>query len=488
VTIRYTDGLLILPLFWGVLCCTQWREKRSRFEALAALGAWALPVFYLAIFNLYSLGALTGYDPTNESTGFSWQYFSDNWENMFRQLNSGALFLLFPLGAAGLCFLPWWHKRLSVWLSLWILPTLLLYTAYYWAPGARNNTSYLRFFLSILPGLSLAAMVVVAHVRQNLPGKVETAEPPATPKAKPAEPLVVAELDEPRPAVHRLHHPPDAWRRWGLSLTIGALAILAAAMNLRDSTLELHGQYITNLGLERVAEHLKAALPDDAIVYSGDSRLFHYLQFVSDYDLYTTEFYNQSAIRRLKDVDMDEPQGLQPQRRVAMYDLLKGKNQKELTEANDQDIELFLNAGRKVYVIARTRAWVPPKRRPKSGWTPIMPNLWPSPGDREFNVKVLTTWCLPRTSARRRHIPRAPREDDMNIVLDPRRDEWCVVQLTQKPPAPPKAPAPKPKPKPAPKPAPVVKAAEKPPTPSKPQAKADVKAVIKPAPNAKAGR
>jgi len=418
VTVRYTDGLLILPILWSILTATQWKRPDSRLQAMAMLAAWAVPVVYLAVFNLYSLQSLTGYDPTNESTGFSWEYFTDNWENMFRQLNAVALFLLFPLGLAGLAFIPWWHHRLGVWLLLWVAPTLLLYTAYYWAPTGSNNTSYLRFFLALLPGLAAAGMIVVAHIRFNhyavpihLQGESEKFDP--------------AKL-----------HGADRWRRWGLPLTIGCLAMISGAMGLRNAIAGLNEQYPRELAIRDVTRDLQEKLPADAIIYSRDSQTFHHLQFVTDFHLYSTEYYDAGAIARLPDMKVDDPQGLQPQRRLVMYDKLRGRDQRYLNSRFEKDVLLALDSGKRVFMLTRVNGLIPPARRPKTGWKPFAPQISPWLNTGLFEMNVVTSWCLPRVENPRRRSPRAQRVEMPHLRFDQRMNEWCVVEITRKAPRP----------------------------------------------------
>ncbi|MGH7214734.1 MAG: hypothetical protein ACREIT_08220, partial [Tepidisphaeraceae bacterium] len=70
-TIRYTEGLLVVPLVLVALFNLRWRDWRSWVDS-ALLGAWwAVPVLALLTYNVRAIGSLTGYDTTNESTGFA---------------------------------------------------------------------------------------------------------------------------------------------------------------------------------------------------------------------------------------------------------------------------------------------------------------------------------------------------------------------------------------------------------------------------------
>jgi 4-amino-4-deoxy-L-arabinose transferase-like glycosyltransferase len=162
-TIRYTEGTLALPIGLAILFNLRWRDRRSWIESgLLTLG-WLVPVSILLIYNKCAMGTWTGYDPTNESDGFSWSYAIDNWETMLRQLTTSGLFFLFPLAIAGLIMMFWWNWKLACIFAAWIVPCLTVYTFYYWAPDG-SLTSYLRFFETIIPALAVCAMWMLKTV------------------------------------------------------------------------------------------------------------------------------------------------------------------------------------------------------------------------------------------------------------------------------------------------------------------------------------
>ena len=84
---------------------------------------------------------------------------------MLRQLDTNGLSLLLPLSLAGLIWMFWWNWRAASVLSAWIVPCMLIYMFYYWAPD-NTNISYLRFFLTILPGLALCFFWFVRHLQE----------------------------------------------------------------------------------------------------------------------------------------------------------------------------------------------------------------------------------------------------------------------------------------------------------------------------------
>jgi hypothetical protein len=205
-TIRYTEGVLVLPLAWAALMggwghvrhaserqgapapesaerpgrlsdqatrdltdatrLTRAGRWRGAIEALALLVAWATPVALLVLHNLLEFGMITGYDGTSESVGFSWTFAAQNWETMLRQISENGLFLIFPVAVGGGITMFWWNWRLATFLWLWAAPPMAVYTFYYWAP---DGIGYLRFLLTILPPLLVGAFWLMAHLRDLLP-------------------------------------------------------------------------------------------------------------------------------------------------------------------------------------------------------------------------------------------------------------------------------------------------------------------------------
>lgn len=398
VTIRYTEGLLILPLALAILLATRWRVRRSRGEAIAMLVAWLLPVVALVEFNALSLGTLTGYDPTNESTGFGWEYFLDNWQTMLQQLHATGLVFFFPLALAGLVLAFWWNWRLALILAAWIVPTVLIYTAYYWAPDGRG-ISYLRFFLSVLPAMAICAMAVIAHLGANAP-----ADPPA-----------------------------PAWRRYGTPLFAGALTALAILLNVQSTLADLRADYAMRLGLQEAAQDIMAVAPPGSVVLARDTRILHHLQFASDYQLYDLNSFDRRAVQRMAKVNADEPQGLQPQRAEAIYNRLKRFDQKKLNQEQQSLVLAALDAGRHVYVIAPPNAQDIFKRVSKApGDPPIYVPQQLAP--ELFETKVVSSWSSHVTGGwpLLRHGPRANRRDPPPPRFDPQASHWRMIELSRK--------------------------------------------------------
>ena len=146
-------ALGMIPILYAI----RWREPRSYLRPTVVLLGWLIPVIALVAFNKCAMGSWTGYDTTNESEGFSWDWFMGKWDFMVGQIYNTGLFFVAPLGVAGLFFL--WRKsaRLALVMALWFVPGVLLYTSYYWGLNSANGVGYLRFFLTLFPPMVFCA-------------------------------------------------------------------------------------------------------------------------------------------------------------------------------------------------------------------------------------------------------------------------------------------------------------------------------------------
>ncbi len=175
-TVRYTEGLLVVPLLTVALFNLRPRSLRSWLESALLFAGWAIPVLILACYNVKAMGTLTGYDPTNESSGFRLEFFSVNWYTMLHQLHDTGLAFILPISLTGLLFMFFWNWRFATFMSAWILPSVTIYTFYYWAPDT-STVGYLRFFLTVLPALTLCAFWLVPRLA-HLPDGPGSFRPP----------------------------------------------------------------------------------------------------------------------------------------------------------------------------------------------------------------------------------------------------------------------------------------------------------------------
>ena len=122
VTIRYTEGLLVLPIAIVFLMTVHLRRPSSWLRAAVPTIAWLVPVGARVAFKEIAMGSWTGYDTTNESTGFSWPEFQNKWEFMAQQLYDYGLFFVVPLAVLGFVAMYQASWRVGLLLTLWFVP------------------------------------------------------------------------------------------------------------------------------------------------------------------------------------------------------------------------------------------------------------------------------------------------------------------------------------------------------------------------------
>ncbi|WP_428936747.1 hypothetical protein [Fontivita pretiosa] len=408
-TIRYTEALLILPLLTVVLLKLQTRSWRSWGESAWALFGWLIPVALLLSYNLASMGRLTGYDGTNESIGFSLQYAQDNWETTIRQLGSVALYFVFPFSLIGLLAMLSRSWRLGLIMAMWILPCLIVYTCYYWAPDPvpvqqTMYIGYMRFFTTILPALLLCAFWLFDQSVQWLDANAA-----------------------------------DRWPARLARASFAGVTGIAVAVHAHNTAFNAESDQYTRLMLRFNTDEVLAVAPAGAVVFAQDNGLLHHLQFVRDYKLYSGETFNKWFIDNLPRMDPDEPQGWDPGRRDSLYRRLKDHTQAQLDEQQRRLISQALDSGRRVFVVVQRRDTDPPLRRRSTGLRgsfggmEILRRLNPD----KYDLEVLSAWATPvvRPVAQE---PGKRRPRRAELRLDRRQMFWQIVEVMHKPPPPPK--------------------------------------------------
>ncbi|MFI5378089.1 MAG: glycosyltransferase family 39 protein [Tepidisphaerales bacterium] len=316
-TIRYTEGLLVLPLVYVVieralpgLLPWNWTGLRDRYgirpvkaptrwqrwQGLAVILGWALPVAILVIYNLRAMGTLTGYDNTNESaigSAFKWEHFRVNWYTTVTQLNDIALAFVLPLGLAGLAWMFRWNFRLATAMLLWIVPGAIVYSCYYWAPQQELATRYMRFFLTIMPGLAVCAFAGLSRVSVVVEGRA------AGSMASTVAAGILA----------------------ALATVQGAYEALPAAES------DAAGRQVLAYNAQAVKDliHTAGLKEEDAVIIAGDMQALDWLQFTTRARLYNASLFNERFIRALTDPQRnpDDPDALDPHRRQALKDRIE---------------------------------------------------------------------------------------------------------------------------------------------------------------------
>lgn len=350
-SIRYTEGLLVLPIAIMALLRVydaKPRSGRTLLQSIAVLTAWSVPVAALLWHNRVAMGAWTGYDPTNESTGFALKYFADNWDTMLRQLYQMGLMLLFPLALAGLVTSFVWHWRLALVLAAWILPSLLLYTAYYWAPDGQT-VGYSRFFLTIMPPMSICAIGVLLWPVQHA----------------------------------ALAHPAVSHRRMRTAVVLATMLLLAVsvAMGIATAQPTIETDYKTRKNIQQRADAVLRNVPPGSVLFCDARGLTEHLQLVTDYVLYAPEVLTRLMVDRFNDRNADDPSPMDPGRARYLTELLRNKTQTDLDAMREEIVTRSLASGKRVFIFTQGNQGV--RRAP--GWrfsarskltmTPIMEGI-----------------------------------------------------------------------------------------------------------------
>lgn len=304
MTIRYTEGTLLLPIALAIGFRREWRR------GVVLVACWMLPGIVLAVYNLATIGAFTGYDLTGESepgNAFAFNHFAGHVERMFRQFSTFGLFFLFPATLIGLACMFANRVREAAILAAWIVPCLVIYTFYYYAPESMP-VGYLRFFHTILPALVLCGMWLVAASTAN---------------------------------GHRV----------AAVIAGAAVTLISTAIKLPAVAAEMEKFQAAQLRVLQTCQPVLDQVPDDAVLYTRNRSLSLHLNFAKPYVLYDLNKFRRSTIEKLATrVDDEDAAPLDPGRAKSVYERLKGLDQKALDRALAQSIRDNLAAGRRVFI------------------------------------------------------------------------------------------------------------------------------------------
>ena len=224
-----------------------------------------------------------------------------------RQLFSFGLLLVLPVGVLGLAALWIRNRMLAAVLWAWLLPGLLLYTAYYFALE-NDNDNPIRFFLTVLPPLALAAAWLLTQGAEAVRRRV------------------------PRTAV---------------ALT---LVLVSAALGVRTALPWLRSDHAERLAADRADREVLAHAPAGSVVFGPQEPLMA-LQFVGSYRLYSRNLFCRRGIDELGRLRPGEPQGLQPERARSLFEALKDYDNWDLARLQRNVAVRALGAGQRVFLI-----------------------------------------------------------------------------------------------------------------------------------------
>jgi 4-amino-4-deoxy-L-arabinose transferase-like glycosyltransferase len=331
VTIRYTEGLLLLPLAVVALMTIRWSDPKSYLRAAVPILAWAAPVVALLAFNKVAMGSWTGYDTTNESTGFTWKEFQAKWQFMLGQLHDTGLFFLLPLGVLGMGLIYRWNWRVALLMTMWFVPGTLLYTSYYWGLETRG-VGYLRFFLTLFPPVVICAAWLLQYAGNLIPvdGHGGVGAVP--------------------------------WRRGSIVAPIAAGVVVAIAIgvNVYENVGAMERDFTIATNLADTGHRLftipnlpppPAEASKRPILFGDQRQLLNYLQFAGDFECYGQDvFTSRYHMRMLGGSEKDAPNPLQKARLEYIAKVYKDKTDGDLQMEQNKLIRDALTSGRRVFV------------------------------------------------------------------------------------------------------------------------------------------
>jgi MFS family permease len=344
-TIRYSEGLLVLPIAVACASRLRWKDWRSYLRCAVPGLAWLVPIATLLIYNKLSLGDWTGYDSTNESqvgAAFTWSKFASTWEEMLRTLHDMGLFFVLPLGVAGLAMLFRRSWRLALLMLAWLLPGLALYTSYYFSPD--RGIAYARFFLTFFPAILIG--VAVCFRDGILSGKEVDAHPALSIPLDLAVGLVVA-----------------------ISAGVGVYrSINGMEAGQSSARLDLVDEQRTRENLATTGQLLFAKVPAGSVLFTEEGGIgqspINYLQFIQNWDLFSVNAFSPTGGRRGLmarggpfgggNRNADVPRPMQPRLSEYFADLYKDKNLDDLHNQEKRVIDTALERGKLVFVAAST--------------------------------------------------------------------------------------------------------------------------------------
>lgn len=365
VLIRYTEALLLIPM--AVVCLTKlrWTNWRSWLRCATPLFAWLVPVAYLLAFNKLAMGTWTGYDTTNESTGFDATKLADKWRGTLDQLYDVGAYFILPLGLLGMLLLFRFSWKIGLFLLTWFVPGVILYSAYYWGGGNMPRMGYLRFFLTLLPPLFVAACWVMTLVPSTSPAKAGPTDGPLWSRLA---------------------------RALAVPVAVGLIVGVTAALSVADNISELERQFATQANLADTTNvvklHTRNTPTSDVILFcdgaGGIMNTVNHMQFATGFEMYLASAFsqtNQPWMRR-RGNDPDQPDPLQPRRRDYLREQYAKYSDAELVAEQNKVVSQALSKGKRVLVLVpESQAGAFTRRYVKD--------------DAPFRADILATWKEP---------------------------------------------------------------------------------------------
>jgi hypothetical protein len=309
--IRYTNIFLLLPpTLYGLLFL-----RKKRLWILFAFGCGvAVPYLFLCWFHWSSFGSpfATGYSLTNEQSGFSQSYVWTNMRLYIPALISDGTGLVTSLAVIGLVLLYGRNKKKALVFLSWIIPLLVLYMFYYWAPTSRTS-SFLRFILPIFVPIYILALAGLWQLIR---------------KYSNAKQLTI----------------------------IALLVIIHGIWGICASFEDSETYYLKQNSTKKVVDFALKNIPAGSVIFTDYGSL-NTLDFEKRWILYSSDILNQYYLkRRLKRSLENSISGLQKQRAELLKKKLLDVSRKDFHKKKISLISKHLKQGRGIYFLSSSSA------------------------------------------------------------------------------------------------------------------------------------
>lgn len=353
VSIRYTEGLLALPVL-AMIGCRLLRSEpaaRSRVvrEAVAMAAAALVGIAPLLAHQWIAFGSpfVSGYAFCGASSGFGWEWFKENWWTMLSRMESSGLVLVFPVGLVGLAALVPRNPRAALVLGAWLVPGLLTYTAYFLGPKGEGM-GYVRFFVSVFPPLIIGALALLQDAV-------------VSPRARTA--------------------------------MIGLFTLLASTTGLHHAVAQMEQCTQTFTASKAAVDAVQQTLPQDAAIFAS-GEILDTIEFYGDYRLYAHEIFERGALTgSLNVLAAEGPQQFQREKAQQIVDLLGDKSDVELLELQRRLLAELNGDGRTIALITDSYGFRRWRGRVGDEYEFVPRSVWASSRtDRSGNELVSDRW------------------------------------------------------------------------------------------------
>jgi hypothetical protein len=361
------------------------------------------------------MGNWTGYDTTNESDGFSWEYFTDKWDLMLGQIYSTGLFFIVPIGIAGMFLLYRASARVAAVMTLWFVPGVLLYTAYYWGNNT-NGVGYLRFFLTLFPPIVVCAAWLLDWAGRATADVFRRPISISVKRARFVSGTIAILASATSIALTAYFDPQSesdlsfvtmflmpvflcgAWVVMDLTLYAGQAAApiaagivvaITAGLNVYSARGPMERDFTIQTNLADTADRVLAKAKDPfetdptrrPILFGETRNFLNYMQYAGNFECYAADaFSGRGGNRMWRNVDPDAPNPLQQARVKYMKQIYQGKSDDQLWAEGMKIVSQAIANNRHVYVaLTSAEMFVLRNRFAKSDYDLVKVQAWREP-------------------------------------------------------------------------------------------------------------